>query len=196
MERSLVQILVTVAITQTKILRIEVEKGFRWTSIEPELVEPNMSINFAKIEQMDGLSFPRRVASFTAVSRLWWQCVAINIWFILHGKGRSLKDTSRVEYNDRGDSQRPCEGLLRRSKSYLFLIIGSGRQVSCQREACRPLLWPRKEVNSRGGYLPWISNPLYVVRSNDLSRLLEKHGRKGKVALAGGLHYHWNASYL
>jgi len=29
MERSLVQILVTVAITQTKILRIEVEKGFR-----------------------------------------------------------------------------------------------------------------------------------------------------------------------
>jgi ethanolamine utilization protein EutP (predicted NTPase) len=47
----------------------------------------------------------------------------------LHGKGRSLKDTSRVEYNDRGDSQRPCEGLLRRSKSYLFLIIGSGRRV-------------------------------------------------------------------
>jgi hypothetical protein len=53
MERSLVQILVTVAITQTETLRIEVEKGFRWTSIEPELVEPNMSINFAKIEQMD-----------------------------------------------------------------------------------------------------------------------------------------------
>jgi len=69
MERSLVQILVTVAITQTKILRIEVEKGFRWTSIEPELVEPNMSINFAKIEQMDGLSFHVGWRLLRAISR-------------------------------------------------------------------------------------------------------------------------------
>lgn len=67
MERSLVQILVTVAITQIKILRIEVEKGFRWTSIEPELVEPNMSINFVKIEQMDGL-LSVDVAGVTPVS--------------------------------------------------------------------------------------------------------------------------------
>lgn len=44
---SLVQILVTVAITQFKKLRIEVEKGFKWTMIELELVGPNVSIKFA-----------------------------------------------------------------------------------------------------------------------------------------------------
>jgi len=55
LERSLVQILVTVAITQTKLLRIEVEKGFRWTSIEPESVDPNVSINFA--DRSDGQNF-------------------------------------------------------------------------------------------------------------------------------------------
>jgi len=42
----LVQILVTVAITQMKLLRIEVEKGFRRTLFEPELVGPNVQINF------------------------------------------------------------------------------------------------------------------------------------------------------
>jgi len=38
----LVQILGTVAIIQWKKLKIEVEKGFRWTLIEPELVDPNL----------------------------------------------------------------------------------------------------------------------------------------------------------
>jgi len=47
LEWSLVQILVTVAITQFKKLRIEVEKGFKWTMIELELVGPNVSIRFA-----------------------------------------------------------------------------------------------------------------------------------------------------
>jgi hypothetical protein len=42
MELSLVQILGTVAIIQWKKLKIEVEKGFRWTLIEPELVDPNL----------------------------------------------------------------------------------------------------------------------------------------------------------
>jgi hypothetical protein len=46
MKWSLVQILVTVAITQMKNLRIEVEKGFRWTMFGPELVDPNVEINF------------------------------------------------------------------------------------------------------------------------------------------------------
>jgi len=45
LEWSLVQILVTVAITQFKKLRIEVEKGFKWTMFELELVDPNVSIN-------------------------------------------------------------------------------------------------------------------------------------------------------
>jgi hypothetical protein len=46
MKCSLVQILVTVAIIQMKNLRIEVEKGFRWTMFGPELVDPNVDINF------------------------------------------------------------------------------------------------------------------------------------------------------
>jgi hypothetical protein len=46
MKWSLVQILVTVAIIQMKNLRIEVEKGFRWTMFGPELVDPNVDINF------------------------------------------------------------------------------------------------------------------------------------------------------
>jgi len=46
MKCSLVQILVTVAIIQMKNLRIEVEKGFRRTLFEPELVDPNVEINF------------------------------------------------------------------------------------------------------------------------------------------------------
>jgi hypothetical protein len=46
MELSLVQILGTVAIIQMKNLKIEVEKGFRWTMFEPELVDPNVKINF------------------------------------------------------------------------------------------------------------------------------------------------------
>jgi len=46
MELSLVQILGTVAIIQMKNLKIEVEKGFRWTMFEPELVDPNTKINF------------------------------------------------------------------------------------------------------------------------------------------------------
>jgi hypothetical protein len=48
MKWSLVQILVTVAIIQMKNLRIEVEKGFRWTMFGPELVDPNVEINFEK----------------------------------------------------------------------------------------------------------------------------------------------------
>jgi len=43
---SLVQILVTVAIIQIKNLKIEAEKGFRRTLFEPELVDPNLEINF------------------------------------------------------------------------------------------------------------------------------------------------------
>jgi len=46
MKFSLVQILGTVAIIQMKNLRIEVEKGFRWTMFGPELVDPNVEINF------------------------------------------------------------------------------------------------------------------------------------------------------
>jgi len=42
LEFFLVQILGTVAIIQWKKLKIEVEKGFRWTLIEPELVDPNL----------------------------------------------------------------------------------------------------------------------------------------------------------
>jgi len=45
---SLVQILVIVAIIQMKNLKIEAEKGFRRTLFEPELVDPNMEINFVK----------------------------------------------------------------------------------------------------------------------------------------------------
>jgi len=43
---SLVTILVTVANNQTKNLMIEAEKGFRRTLFEPELVDPNLEINF------------------------------------------------------------------------------------------------------------------------------------------------------
>lgn len=43
---SLVQILVIVAIIQMKNLKIEAEKGFRWTMFDPELVGPNSEINF------------------------------------------------------------------------------------------------------------------------------------------------------
>lgn len=42
------QILVVVAIIQMKNLKIEAEKGFRRTLFEPELVDPNMEINFVK----------------------------------------------------------------------------------------------------------------------------------------------------
>jgi len=52
MKFSLVQILGTVAIIQMKNLRIEVEKGFRWTMFGPELVDPNSEINFDDI--LDG----------------------------------------------------------------------------------------------------------------------------------------------
>jgi len=52
MKFSLVQILGTVAIIQMKNLRIEVEKGFRWTMFGPELVDPNAEINFDNI--LDG----------------------------------------------------------------------------------------------------------------------------------------------
>jgi len=41
---TLVQILVTVAITQIEKLRIEVEKGFKCTMFELESVDPNVSI--------------------------------------------------------------------------------------------------------------------------------------------------------
>ena len=37
-----------VAIIQIKNLKIEAEKGFRRTLFEPELVDPNMEINFVK----------------------------------------------------------------------------------------------------------------------------------------------------
>jgi len=43
---SLVQILVTVANIQIKNLKVEAEKGFRRTLFEPELVDPNLEINF------------------------------------------------------------------------------------------------------------------------------------------------------
>jgi hypothetical protein len=39
---------VVVAIIQMKNLKIEAEKGFRRTLFEPELVDPNMEINFVK----------------------------------------------------------------------------------------------------------------------------------------------------
>jgi len=52
MKFSLVQILGTVAIIQIKNLRIEVEKGFRWTMFEPELVDPNVKINF--VNELNG----------------------------------------------------------------------------------------------------------------------------------------------
>jgi hypothetical protein len=54
MKFSLVQILGTVAIIQMKHLRIEVEKGFRWTMFGPELVDPNVEINFDY--ELDGYS--------------------------------------------------------------------------------------------------------------------------------------------
>ena len=37
-----------VAIIQIKNLKIEAEKGFRRTLFEPELVDPNVEINFVK----------------------------------------------------------------------------------------------------------------------------------------------------
>ena len=37
-----------VAIIQMKNLKIEAEKGFRRTLFEPELVDPNVEINFVK----------------------------------------------------------------------------------------------------------------------------------------------------
>ena len=37
-----------VAIIQMKNLKVEAEKGFRRTLFEPELVDPNMEINFVK----------------------------------------------------------------------------------------------------------------------------------------------------
>jgi len=40
-----VKILVTVANIQIKNLKVEVEKGFRRTLFEPELVDPNMEVN-------------------------------------------------------------------------------------------------------------------------------------------------------
>jgi len=43
-----VQILEIVAIIQIENLKIEAEKGFRRTLIDPELVDPNMEINFVK----------------------------------------------------------------------------------------------------------------------------------------------------
>jgi hypothetical protein len=43
-----VQILEIVAIIQIENLKIEAEKGFRRTLIDPELVDPNLEINFVK----------------------------------------------------------------------------------------------------------------------------------------------------
>jgi len=45
---TLVQILEIVAIIQIENLKIEAEKGFRRTLIDPELVDPNLEINFVK----------------------------------------------------------------------------------------------------------------------------------------------------
>ena len=42
------QILEIVAIIQIENLKIEAEKGFRRTLIDPELVDPNLEINFVK----------------------------------------------------------------------------------------------------------------------------------------------------
>jgi hypothetical protein len=44
-----VQILEIVAIIQIENLKIEAEKGFRRTLIDPELVDPNLEINFVKV---------------------------------------------------------------------------------------------------------------------------------------------------
>jgi hypothetical protein len=46
---TLVQILEIVAIIQIENLKIEAEKGFRRTLIDPELVDPNLEINFVKV---------------------------------------------------------------------------------------------------------------------------------------------------
>ncbi len=43
-----------VAIIQMKNLKIEAEKGFRRTLFEPELVDPNVEINFVKDSEGSG----------------------------------------------------------------------------------------------------------------------------------------------
>jgi hypothetical protein len=47
---------VVVAIIQMKNLKIEAEKGFRRTLFEPELVDPNVEINFVKDAEGSGAS--------------------------------------------------------------------------------------------------------------------------------------------
>lgn len=47
------QILEIVAIIQIENLKIEAEKGFRRTLFEPELVGPNLEINFVNGEEAD-----------------------------------------------------------------------------------------------------------------------------------------------
>lgn len=52
-----------VAIIQTKNLKAEAEKGFRRTLFEPELVDPNVEINFDK-------RFKGRVATHSTTTTL------------------------------------------------------------------------------------------------------------------------------
>jgi len=76
---SLVQILVTVANNQTKNLMIEAEKGFRRTLFEPELVDPNLEINFddrfkgrlARVDNCNFESIPKKGKYF----KLYYTCV-------------------------------------------------------------------------------------------------------------------------
>jgi hypothetical protein len=72
-----VQILEIVAIIQIENLKIEAEKGFRRTLIDPELVDPNLEINFVK--ELGG-------------ARHWVKATSSPF----QRKGNSLNDTIRV----------------------------------------------------------------------------------------------------
>jgi len=71
---------VVVAIIQIKNLKIEAEKGFRRTLFEPELVDPNVEINFVK-NSMAAMQFQH--------------------WVSIHRKGNSLNYTIRVHKEPR-----------------------------------------------------------------------------------------------
>jgi hypothetical protein len=59
---------VVVAIIQMKNLKVEAEKGFRRTLFEPELVDPNMEINFVK-DSDGGLKTTRKTFDSKFIER-------------------------------------------------------------------------------------------------------------------------------
>jgi len=120
MEWSLVQILVTVAIIQMEYLRIEVEKGFRWTMFGPELVDPNVEINFD--DEFEGYS-----KEFDYNLYVIWQvivgfsCITVIDFEWLDRKGNDFNHIIRVEYSLEGQPNNLMRDLAATNRELSFL---------------------------------------------------------------------------